>query len=1018
MIGSRVPNSFQPSSRSLPLGIYIGFVKQNSDAQFMGRLAVYIPELGGADPTDPASWIIVSYASPFAGATDPTKLSKSDITMNGSQQSYGFWAVPPDLNNEVVVFFANNDMSRGYWFACTYQQNMNHMVPGIATNVTTEPGPPLKTAPVVEYNKASVSDPTNARRPRFEPLANGLAIEGLTRDNERGSASTSARRESPSKVFGFLSPRGNTMHVDDNTENEFIRFRTRSGAQVLIHETSGYVYINSKNGNSWVEISDTGVDIYTANSISMRAEKDLNIRADRDILLDAGNDIRMRAGNNIIASAHADVQVQANAKINLNANNNIELTSAGNILNVTASDFQVTSAVDLILQVGGAGSATFGADLQILASANLRLQSGLQMTQLAGSTQVRDGTSILDQTGAAPAVTPDSPVTITPPVIPIGLMHGDAKQTFVNDTIPLWKGGAGQVNTIVNRMPTHEPWHEHPNGDVPPPPTGCTEINATGTFGAGSSSNVNPDGSLNDTGCSPGASGTKPISTEVYNAIMTACTKTGADPATMLAFADMESSFQPGIGAKTSSATGLYQFTQGTWASMVTKYGNQYNVGYSQINEAQGNALMGGQFVNDNAAILKKQGISNPTPGQLYIMHFAGSSGGPKLISAAQKTPNDDAATIFPAAAAANPAIFRNRTCAEVVANLSAMADAKARAYSGQYGLPAPCDRNITGDPAVPLDPTAKAAAAMAAPQPVNLATKPESSATLGGGRPPAPSSPDVTVPVGGSGECGQSAGGLAALNPNASGFVGANTSPAALLSNLTNPSQWKKGSSDISTWAANQPIAIFNDNGTYRDHAAIFLGIVQLGNPKYTGSAGIQVYSQAPGQPAGERIIPFDIANPDNARLYSAVNQGSNPQASNRVQAACIQAYPAHTGNCSGFVQAVGGLLGVSITGNADAITAALQAGSWSPLADGAAAAASAQAGHLVIGGLKGSQQTHPDPHGHVVIVVAGPLLRGQIPTAYWGSLGGPSGAFQTVNYAWIAQDLPRVIYGAITLP
>jgi ribosomal protein S9 len=1017
MIGSRVPNAFQPSSQSLPMAIYIGFVKQNTDAQCMGRLGVYIPELGGGDPTDPGSWITVSYVSPFAGSTDPTKLSKSSITMDGSQQSYGFWAVPPDLNNEVVVFFANNDMSRGYWLGCTYQQNMNWMVPGIAVNVTTEPGTPLKIAPVVEYNKASVGDTTNPRRPRFEPLANGLAIEGLTSDTERGSASTSARRESPSQVFGFLSPRGNTMHVDDNTANEFIRLRSRSGAQVLIHETSGYIYINSKNGNSWIEVSDTGVDIYTADSISMRAEKDLNIRADRDILLDAGGNIHMRAGANITAAARADVQLQANAKINLNANNNIELTSAGNILNIAASDFQVTSAVDLIMQAGGAGSVNVAADLNVLAGGNLRLQSGLQMSQRAGSQQMRDGTSVLDMTGAAPPAMPDSPVTITPPVLPVGLMHGDAKQSFVNDTIPLWKAGA-QINTIVSRMPTHEPWHDHPNGDIPPPPTSCTEINATGTFGAGSSSNVNADGTLNDTGCSPGAAGTKPISTEVFNAIMQACTKTNADPATMLAFADMESSFQPGIGAKTSSATGLYQFTQGTWGAMVTKYGNQYNVGFSQINEAQSNALMGGQFINDNAALLKKQGINNPTPGQLYIMHFAGSSGGPKLIAAAQNTPNDSAASLFPAAAAANPSIFRNRSCAEVVASLSAIADAKAKAYSGQYGLPAPCDRNTTGNPATPLDPTASAAAAMAAPQPVNLATQPASSATLGGGRPAVVPPPVINAPVGGSGECDQTPGGLAALKPNANGFVGPTSSPASLLSNLSNPTQWKKGNADYTTWAANQPIAIFNDNGTYRDHAAIYLGIVQIGNPNYTGIAGIQVYSQAPGQPAGERIIPFDIASPDNARLYAAVNLGSNPQASNRVQAACIQAYPAHTGNCSGFVQAVGSLLGVTITGNANAITAALKAGGqWSPLSNGVAAAASAQAGQLVVAGLNGSQQAQPDIHGHVVVVVAGPLVRGQFPTAYWGSLGSRAGAFESVNYAWTAQDLPNVTYAAMTI-
>jgi hypothetical protein len=55
----------------------------------------------------------------------------------GSQQSYGFWFVPPDINNEVVVCFINGDQGRGIWFGCLYQQNMNHMVPGLPGNNST-----------------------------------------------------------------------------------------------------------------------------------------------------------------------------------------------------------------------------------------------------------------------------------------------------------------------------------------------------------------------------------------------------------------------------------------------------------------------------------------------------------------------------------------------------------------------------------------------------------------------------------------------------------------------------------------------------------------------------------------------------------------------------------------------------------------------------------------------------------------------------------------------------------------
>ncbi len=59
-----------------------------------------------------------------------------------------------------------------------------------------------------------------------------------------------------------------------------------------------------------------------------------------------------------------------------------------------------------------------------------------------------------------------------------------------------------------------------------------------------------------------------------------------------------------------------------------------------------------------------------------------------------------------------------------------------------------------------------------------------------------------------------------------------------------------------------------------------------------------------------------------------------------------------------------------------------------WTPLTpgDGAAAKNQADAGLLVIAGLKGADQANPDPHGHVVVVVSGPLDR-QYPTAYWSN-------------------------------
>jgi hypothetical protein len=133
------------------------------------------------------------------------------------------------------------------------------------------------------------------------------------------------------------------------------------------------------------------------------------------------------------------------------------------------------------------------------------------------------------------------------------------------------------------------------------------------------------------------------------------------------------------------------------------------------------------------------------------------------------------------------------------------------------------------------------------------------------------------------------------------------------------------------------------------------------------------------------------------------------------RVTAACVQRFPAHSGDCSGFVKAVGADVGVTIDGMANDIVDTLRAGGpWVTLADGPAALASAQAGKLVLAGLRGDEQTVPNPHGHVVVVVDGPLDRNLYPTAYWGQLGGSGAAGKTINWAWTAQDRDRVTYSA----
>lgn len=130
----------------------------------------------------------------------------------------------------------------------------------------------------------------------------------------------------------------------------------------------------------------------------------------------------------------------------------------------------------------------------------------------------------------------------------------------------------------------------------------------------------------------------------------------------------------------------------------------------------------------------------------------------------------------------------------------------------------------------------------------------------------------------------------------------------------------------------------------------------------------------------------------------------------------ACEAEFQNHIADCSGFAKAVAASLGITLTGMANDIVDQIQNSTWTVLADGIAAKAQADGGHFVVGGLK------DNPHGHVVVVVQGPLdsVHDKYPTAYWGSIRGPQFAAKdkTVNWAWDAADRDRVIYAWVPLP
>ena len=370
-------DAMQPMGRvTLMNGVYVGFVKDASDVQRNGRLRVWIPEMASA-PDNSEGWVIVNYCSPFAGATNIDTNNVSDVqTFEGTQTSYGMWMIPPDINNQVLVMFINGDPSRGIWIGCLYNQFMNNMVPGMAasTNNYQYPG---KNIPIAEYNKndPKVQKPDETLHPYEATKFKGLGNQGLLSDNVRGVTNSSARRESPSKVFGIITPGpvidptteftspgnirrkgGSSFIMDDSSTSEYIQLATKSGAQININETTGFIYLINRDGTAWVQMDKSGnIDIFGATNISMRAQQDINMRADRNINIEAGQNIFMKAAKDT---------TQGTAPFTYNVNNTPSTASlttynyvgegngtGGNIVMQALNDWQTTIQNSALLTV-------------------------------------------------------------------------------------------------------------------------------------------------------------------------------------------------------------------------------------------------------------------------------------------------------------------------------------------------------------------------------------------------------------------------------------------------------------------------------------------------------------------------------------------------------------------------------------------------------------------------------------------------------------------------------------------
>ena len=507
-------------------GPYLARIVSHLDPTFMGSLEVTLLRSEGNTNGDDDNTYVVRCAQPFFGYTafeyqgnnnNQTSGKQTGSTLdafNDTQKSYGMWFVPPDVGITVIVVFIDGDPSQGYWIGCVPSRFSNNMVPAIAGSTEVDLDEADKKRyntkqplPVAEINrrfneKDAKYDIDKIKKP-LHPIAEAFLKQGLIEDDVRGTTTSSARREAPSMVFGISTPGpldkrpgskrapigvnqsqsspvpisrlGGTQFVMDDGDdrylratsaatgpvkyldvlnskyvgseektndkgeptiplNEYFRIRTRTGHQLLMHNSEDLIYIGNSRGTAWIELTSNGkIDIVADDSISIHTSADLNIRADRDINLEAGRNINMRA-----ETGRWHVEVETDMEF------------------LVEQDAKITVGSNFDLLVGASTKISSQVDFDLASNGNNRFHAGGD-TSLNSVGNHKESAATINMNDALAA----EAALIATFVKPLELRENPSVSAELE-----WaktKYQAGNMLSIMKRIPMHEPWLLHEN---------------------------------------------------------------------------------------------------------------------------------------------------------------------------------------------------------------------------------------------------------------------------------------------------------------------------------------------------------------------------------------------------------------------------------------------------------------------------------------------------------------------------------------------------------------------------
>lgn len=395
-----------------PTFMQLATVMDNRDPTHTGKLKVWIQ--GSQSERDSKdSWIEASYLAPFAGRTPGIPGASS---YQQYPKGYGFWAVPPDVGCTVAVMFKQGRIFEAYWFACLYDDRMNTMVPGMATEVQPNSGYDMP-IPVTDYDRNTLQTNLEEKYPNV-PMIEGLKKQNLLYDEEKGCANRSSTRQTTSTVYGMTSPRGNSFILDDgytdaelnaptwaddpdgyqdtqfnnpvndtsvgSRKNEGIVLRTRSGAQLLLSEATGDVLLINRDGTARIEFTGDGdISIHCDKNINIRSGLDINFNAGGSINYDVGKDMQWRVNGNTKLDLVGTLDTKVGSQVVINAGADLRLVTAASLRTQSGSSTNITSGSMTAITAGSTVDITGSSGVNITGSGtNMNISGGVRSSAI------------------------------------------------------------------------------------------------------------------------------------------------------------------------------------------------------------------------------------------------------------------------------------------------------------------------------------------------------------------------------------------------------------------------------------------------------------------------------------------------------------------------------------------------------------------------------------------------------------------------------------------------------------